>query len=176
MPETTQDLLPIDEAMKLGYGWLKGPFEMIDELNAGWFCQRLAGDGVPVPDILATAANQSLYRIADKRVQYIAADGKYRDLSRAPGVLRLGDISRGASALAHNAAASFWNLEDRVGCIEFHTKANALSPVSMELISEAISIAESQFDALLIYNDATPLLGGIQSRLRPGVCKTPGLG
>ena len=154
VPDTSRSLVPIDEAMKLGYGWNRGPFEMIDELDAGWFCQRLAGDGLPVPDILIAAADQSLYRVADSRVQYLHVDGTYQFLDRAPGIARLGDISRAATPLAQNAAASFWDLDDGVGCIEFHTKANALSPASMELIGEAVSIAEKRFDALLIYNDA----------------------
>ena len=123
VPETSPELVPIDEAMKLGYGWLRGPFEMIDELDTGWFCQRLAGDGLPVPDILTTAANQSLYRVADNRVQHLTVEGSYQDLHRAPGIVRLGDISRATTPLAQNAAASFWDLDDGVGCIEFHTKA-----------------------------------------------------
>ena len=154
VPETSPELVPIDEAMKLGYGWLRGPFEMIDELDTGWFCQRLADDGLPVPDILTTAANQSLYRVADKRVQHLTVDGSYQDLHRAAGIARLGDISRTATPLAQNVAASFWDLDDGVGCIEFHTKANALSPVTMELIAEAVALGEQRFDALLVYNDA----------------------
>ena len=109
---------------------------------------------MPVPDILTTAANQSLYRVADKRVQHLTVDGSYQDLHRAAGIARLGDISRTATPLAQNVAASFWDLDDGVGCIEFHTKANALSPVTMELIAEAVSLGEQRFDALLVYNDA----------------------
>ena len=154
VPHTSEDLLPIDEAMKLGYGWLKGPFEMIDELNVGWFCQKLADDGLPVPEILTTAADTSLYRVKDGRVQTIAADGKYKDLARPPGMLRLNDITRASRPLANNAAASFWDLGNGVGCIEFHSKANALSPVTMELVEEAVMISRERFRGLLIYNDA----------------------
>lgn len=154
VPETSKSLLPIDEAMKLGYGWLKGPFEMIDELDTDWFCQRLASDGLSVPEFLNSAASNSLYRTHDNRVQYFGSDGHYKNLARAPGILRLSDISRASIPIAHNAAASFWDLGDCVGCIEFHTKANALSPVTMELIKEAVSIAQDHFAGLLIFNDA----------------------
>ena len=171
VPGTSEDLLPIDEAMKLGYGWNRGPFEMIDELGPSWFCQRLADDGLAVPPILAAAAERPLYRAEGHRLRYIAIDGSYRDVSRPCGVARLSDTTRAATPLAENAAASFWDIGDGVGCIEFHTKANALSPLSMELIREAVWMAEKSFKALLMYNDAPHFSVGFNLEYALGAAK-----
>jgi len=154
VPDTSAQILPIDEAMKLGYGWLRGPFEMIDELGAQYFADRLQASGLPVPKIVATAADQPFYRVNNKQVEQLTFAGAYAPLGRAPGAARLADISRTTKPLAANAAASLWDLGDGVACIEFHSKANALSPTSMELITEAVDIANRDFQALLIYNDA----------------------
>ena len=52
VPEVSDETAPIDEAMKLGYGWSRGPFEMIDSLGAGWFRDLLAAEELPVPPVL----------------------------------------------------------------------------------------------------------------------------
>jgi 3-hydroxyacyl-CoA dehydrogenase len=62
VPEVSDDPLAIDEAMKLGYSWTQGPFEMIDTLGVGWFVERLESEGMAVPSILQRARAGSLYR------------------------------------------------------------------------------------------------------------------
>ena len=154
VPDTSAQVLPIDEAMKLGYGWLRGPFEMIDELGTKYFADKLQATGLPVPEIVAAAGDQPFYRVSQGHVEQLIPAGGYMPLARAPGAARLSDISRISEPLAGNAAASLWDIGDSVACIEFHSKANALSPTSMELVREAVDIATRDYKALLIYNDA----------------------
>jgi len=154
VPEVGDDIVPIDEAMKLGYSWLRGPFEMIDALGAPWFCERLRGDGMQVPAILEKAGSAPLYRAARNRLEHLGFDGRYHPLDRAPGVIRLGDLKRIDSPVIGNDAASLWDVGDRVACLEFHTKANALSPESMALAREAIGVVSKDFTAMLVHNDA----------------------
>ena len=54
VPDVSDEVVPIDEAMKLGYGWSRGPFEMIDSLGAGWFRDVLAAEDFPVPPVYST--------------------------------------------------------------------------------------------------------------------------
>ncbi len=154
IPEVADDPLPVDEAMKLGYGWNKGPFEMIDDLGPGWFREKIGADGLRVPEALQRVAGGSFYRAVDGRLERLTRSGDYRAVERAPGVVRLGDISRVQQPVASNDAASLWDVGDGVACVEFHTKANALSPESMALVAEALHIVKEEFQALLIHNDA----------------------
>ena len=154
VPQTSSTITPIDEAMKLGYGWLRGPFEMIDELGVDYFADRLSASGISVPEIVRIARGRSFYRATGGRVEALGIDGEYAPVTRAPGAARLSDTTAVSEPLLTNTAASYWDLGDGVGCVEFHSKANALSPTSMALVEQAVDHASANMKALLIYNDA----------------------
>ncbi len=154
LPQVGTDIVPIDEAMKLGYSWSRGPFEMIDELGVAWFRVRLCAAGMTVPAILEMVDGSSMYRTAGDHLEHLGYDGSYHPLTRAPGVVRLGDIKQTATAVIENDAASLWDVGDGVACLEFHTKANALVPDSMTLLRESLSVVEERFTAMLVHNDA----------------------
>lgn len=154
IPEVADDPLPVDEAMKLGYGWGKGPFEMLDELGPAWFRQRLKGEGLPLPPIFDRVGDGRFYRVEAGAVTRINSSGEYERIQRAPGIVRLGDLTRTREPVAGNDAASLWDVGDGVACVEFHTKANALSPASMAMIVESLDIVKDDFQALLIHNGA----------------------
>ena len=161
VPEVSPDLTRIDEAMRLGFNWNKGPFELIDELGTGRFRARLEEEGTKVPDLLFVAGDAPLYKSGRDGPHFFGVDGAYHPLPRAPGVLRLSSLTRGATPLAANEAASLWDLGDGVACVEFHTKANALVPASMDLLREASAIAAARCRALLVHNDAPHFSMGV---------------
>ncbi len=154
LPQVAGSPGPVDEAMTLGYSWNQGPFQMIDALGIDAFRERLAAEGLEVPPVLEQLKGQSFYRVRDQRLQEFHCDGHYRNLDRAEGVERLSDLKAGQQRVSGNSAASLWDIGDGVACLEFHTKANALSPTSMEAMAEALEITGRDFQALLIHNDA----------------------
>jgi 3-hydroxyacyl-CoA dehydrogenase len=88
------------------------------------------------------------------KLQYLRADGSFRDLERADGVIRFSERRRTLAALEQNDAASYFDIGDGFGLIEFHSKANALGPGSIDLIAAAVAHASNNMTALLIHNDA----------------------
>ena len=155
VPEVSDEIVPIDEAMKLGYGWSRGPFEMIDALGPGWFRDLLAAERIPVPAVLDALGDSTFYRAGGDRIVHFVMDRGYRPLQRAPGVARLSDFIALASPLLSNRAASLWDIGDGIACLEFHTKANALGPDSMALMREALeAVAENDHVGLVIHSDA----------------------
>ena len=188
VPEVSDEVVPIDEAMKLGYGWSRGPFEMIDALGAGWFRDLLAAEDVPIPTVLDDAGDSPFYRTDGGRITHFVTGRGHRPLERAPGVVRLADltaharnppvprpstcwpetpaISRSeiakrprqrsplASPMLSNPTASLWDVGDGIACLEFHTKANALSPESMTLMREALDKVAERHSGLVIHSDA----------------------
>ena len=154
VPDVSDEVVPIDEAMKLGYGWSRGPFEMIDSLGAGWFRDLLATEGFPIPPVLDALGDSSFYRVNDGRVVHFVMGLGHRPFERAPGVVRVADFKVLASPMLSNHAASLWDIGDGVACLEFRTKANALGPESMALMRRALDRVAERHAALVIHSDA----------------------
>ncbi len=161
VPGVTEDPDAIDEAMKLGYNWTWGPFEMIDALGGDWFCAGLKRGGLAVPPFLDAAAGRSVYRAVAGRLEDLRADGNYHPVVRPPGVVRLGDVMRTGAPLLDNGAARLWDVGEAVACLEFHTKANALVPQSMALLYESLGVVGRDFRALVIHSDAPHFSMGV---------------
>ncbi|MDJ0814275.1 MAG: 3-hydroxyacyl-CoA dehydrogenase NAD-binding domain-containing protein [Woeseiaceae bacterium] len=154
VPDVNDSLVAIDDAMKLGYNWIHGPFEMIDMIGVDRFIARLESEDRPVPVFLRTAAGESFYSAKKKRLRYLESDGGFSRLRRAKGVRRFSELSRTLKPIEENAAASFYELKHGIGLVEFHSKANALGPDSMQLIEHAVDYASEHHCGLVIHNDA----------------------
>jgi 3-hydroxyacyl-CoA dehydrogenase len=186
VPDVNESLVAVDDAMKLGYNWLHGPFEMIDAIGTERFITRLESENRDVPQFLKSAAGKSFYCVENGALQYLLADGTYQDLKRAPGVIRFSEERRkliplmensAASyfrlpqdvglvefkliPLMENSAASYFGLPQDVGLVEFHSKANTLDGNSMHLLADALQHASENFKGLVIHNDAPHFSCGV---------------
>lgn len=160
VPEATGSIVGVDEAMKLGYNWKSGPFEMIDTIGAAKLVERLKADGIAVPAILEQVGDGTFYRIENGKRQYFGTDGEYHDIERAEGVLLLDDIKLRSEPIIRSASAALWDVGDGVACLEFTGKMNALDNEVMKLIGKAIPIVQSDFKALVIYNEGSNFSAG----------------
>jgi 3-hydroxyacyl-CoA dehydrogenase len=160
VPEIADDICAVNTAMKLGYNWKFGPFELIDQLGADDFAQRLAADGLDVPPLLAMAREHGFYRHEDNETLYLQPNGTYLPLQRPPGVLLLADLKRHAEPLLENDAASLWDIGDGVACLEFHSKMNSLDPLILEMIEETVEFIPHNHKALVIYNEGSNFSAG----------------
>ena len=160
VPEAADDIGAIDEAMRLGYNWRYGPFELIDRLGAGWLAEHLAADGFAVPALLQAAQDKPFYRLDGAKREYLGTDGAYHSLTRAEGVLLLEDIKRGSKPLLKNASAAVWDIGDGVLCFEFTSKSNALDQHSLELLGKTIGLVPQAHKALVIYNEGENFSAG----------------
>jgi 3-hydroxyacyl-CoA dehydrogenase len=158
--EAADDIVGIDDAMKLGYNWKFGPFELIDRIGAATFAARLRDEGRSVPAILDTAGDRPFYRVVDGKRQFLTLAGDYQDVVRGEGVVLLEDIKLGAEPIVSNASAALWDIGDGVAALEFTTKMNALDSEIMALIQQAIPIVEQRFKALVIYNEGSNFSAG----------------
>jgi len=160
VPQAADDIVAIDEAMKLGYNWKYGPFELIDRIGATKLVERLAAEGQPVPEILKLAGQRSFYRIEQGRRQYLGLDGDYHDVVRPEGVLLLEDIKAASKPLLKNGSAALWDIGDGVVALEFTGKMNALDGDVMKLIGEAIPLVQKSYKALVVYNEGSNFSAG----------------
>jgi 3-hydroxyacyl-CoA dehydrogenase len=154
IPEIADNVAAADEAMRLGYAWKDGPFQLADRLGAGWLVERLESEERDVPDLLRKAAAAGgFYRVQDGQMQFLTVDGDYADLERRDGVLLLEDIKRLAEPVKRNGSASLWDLGDGILCLEFHSKMNALDQESLKMVEDAVKIVPKAHKGLVIYNE-----------------------
>ena len=161
VPDVNESLVSVDDAMKLGYNWLQGPFEMIDSIGPDRFIKRLELENRKVPAFLKTAAGKTLYRVQAGALEYLCADGAYKELKRADGIVRFSEERRKLHPLIENDMASYFALPRELGLVEFHSKANTLNTDSMQLLSDAVQHASKKFKGLIVHNDAQHFSCGV---------------
>ncbi|WP_242146923.1 3-hydroxyacyl-CoA dehydrogenase NAD-binding domain-containing protein [Sphingomonas sp. BAUL-RG-20F-R05-02] len=160
VPDAADDVIGVDTAMKLGYNWTYGPFELIDKIGAAKLAERLAAEGKPVPPILGLAGERSFYRVEDGKRQFLGLDGDYHDVVRPAGVTLLADVKLTAKPLVKTGSAALWDVGDGVAALEFAGKMNALDGEVMKAIGLAIPIVSEKFKALVIYNEGSNFSAG----------------
>jgi len=160
VPEAADNVVGVDAAMKLGYNWSFGPFELIDKIGAANLTARLAAEGKPVPAIFTLAGERSFYRVEGGKRQFLGLDGDYHDVVRPEGVTLLADVKLTAKPLVKTGSAALWDVGDGVAALEFTGKMNALDGEVMKAIGLAIPIVTEKFKALVIYNEGSNFSAG----------------
>jgi len=158
VPEISGDITGIDAAMRDGYNWKFGPFELLDQIGVPWFVEKLKSENRPIPTLIAN--NSSLYSTNSGQLAFADLSGNYHTLQRAEGVLLLSDIKRQTKPVLKNGSASLWDIGDGVACLEFHSKMNTLDMDSMAMINQSIDKVSKDFKVLVIHNDAENFSAG----------------
>jgi 3-hydroxyacyl-CoA dehydrogenase len=164
--EVASDVNTVDQAMRAGYNWKQGPFEMIDRIGVDYFIKRLEAEGENVPELLEKARGKTFYKTIGNKLHCMNKDGGYDEVKRPEGILLLADVKRDKKNLvAKNRSASLWDIGDGVLCLEFHSKMNSLDPMIFGMMNKACDIIEKgkhprKFKALVIHNDAPNFSAG----------------
>ena len=161
IPEVGDDPVGIDDAMKLGYNWIKGPFELIDEIGVDAFIAKLEADQLLVPEFLAEAAGSGFYRVEKNELQARRYGGTWQAIERPAGVIRFNEKRQTMQPRNSCAVASWFDL-DGIALVEFHSKANALDADSMVILDDALTQVEAEgLRGLIVHNDAQHFSCGV---------------
>jgi 3-hydroxyacyl-CoA dehydrogenase len=153
VPEVTEDVTQIDDAMKLGYNWVKGPFELIDEIGIDYFVKRLKNSATDVPDFLENSVNNKFYTSSNSILSTLTSSGELKPIVRPKGVLRFSEARQTLAPINSNESASWFEYEG-AAIVEFHSKANALDSQSLDMISDAVTASENKgLRGVIIHND-----------------------
>ncbi|MGB7336787.1 MAG: 3-hydroxyacyl-CoA dehydrogenase NAD-binding domain-containing protein [Salaquimonas sp.] len=158
IPEVTQTPQDIDDAMKLGYNWIKGPFELIDEIGSKAFVSRLETEKWHVPEFLRDASGEKFYKVSGSELTVRHADGSYHPIKLPDGVVRFHMLRQTLKPVAENASASLFHLDGGVRLVEFHSKANALDGNSMKIVAAA---AADPGPGIIVHNDGQHFSAGV---------------
>jgi 3-hydroxyacyl-CoA dehydrogenase len=164
VPEISDDIVGIDEAMKNGFNWELGPFEMWDAAGVAATAEKMRAAGMtlaPSVEKLLQSGKSSWYEndaeAPSGRRFFDIASGNYEPLPAVDGVTSIQIIKKAHGVVKKNAGASLVDLGEGVGCIEFHSKMNAIGGDIVSFITQSLkpgSEALAQFDAFVITNDS----------------------
>lgn len=163
VPAVSDNIADIDAAMREGYNWKLGPFEMLDQIGADYFAEKVAADGLTLPPVLQMAAGKPFYRMnhntpVHMTFDFAAGTTGYKAQTKPDGVIALDDFKRGAKPLVHHHSASLWDIGNGVACFEFHSKMNTLEPSVLYALNESIKFindSQGRYKAMVVYNDGS---------------------
>ncbi len=154
--DVTDSPQAIDDAMKLGFNWIRGPFEMIDALGATTVATLLTEVGQPVPEMLNSGT--VFYQAKNDDLCVTHADGSVKPINLPEGVVRFHQKKQTLKPIASNRAASLYAIDNDFRLIEFHSKANALTDESMAIVKQC---SEDHGRGILVHNDAQHYSAGV---------------
>jgi 3-hydroxyacyl-CoA dehydrogenase len=157
--EVSDNLVEIDRAMKGGFNWELGPFEMWDAAGVVNIKEKMNAAGYASPaavDALLAAGGTSWYRKGGS--EYFDLNSRsYVPVQKPSGLGSLASIKASGGVVAKNAGASLIDIGDGVACIEFHSKMNSLGDDIVRFILQTLkpeSDAVRNFEAFVISSDA----------------------
>jgi len=164
VPEISDSVVEIDRAMRLGFNWELGPFELWDAAGVETTVARMKKEGKPVATNVGKllASGQKSWYIDDAktpsgRSYWQLATGNWQPVEVPSGVWSVTVAKKSNGVVKKNSGASLVDLGDGVACIEFHSKMNSLGADIVGLILQSLKPGGpgDGFDAFVITNDAT---------------------
>jgi 3-hydroxyacyl-CoA dehydrogenase len=163
IPEISDTIVEIDRAMRLGFNWKLGPFELWDAAGVEATVARMKKEDRPVAanvEQLLAGGKKSWYlddpKAVSGRVYFDLRTAKYEAVRVSAGVWSVEVAKKSNGVVKKNSGSSLVDLGDGVGCIEFHSKMNSLGGDIVSLVTQSLKAGGpgDGFDAFVITNDA----------------------
>ncbi|MDR2205876.1 MAG: 3-hydroxyacyl-CoA dehydrogenase/enoyl-CoA hydratase family protein [Flavobacteriaceae bacterium] len=155
IPEISDEIYKIDDAMRAGFGWENGPFEIWDSIGVQKGIELAKNAGFEVSDWVKTLAekNETFYKInADgQSIFYDKNSENYSDIPGQNAFIILDNIRKNKT-LWSNSGAAIQDLGDGIINFEFRSKMNSLGGEVLDGMNRAIDLAEKEYDGLVIGN------------------------
>jgi 3-hydroxyacyl-CoA dehydrogenase len=167
IPEISDSIVDIDNAMKWGFNFEMGPFETWDAIGIEPSVIRMEKDGLEVPEKvkrMMSAGHSSFYKTdKGKRFAYDFATESYIEILADTTTVLLKTLKSSGNLVRTCASASLIDIEDGVFCLEFHTKMNTLNKEIIEFQQEAMEYAAANGLGLVIGNQASGMPGAFSA-------------
>jgi len=163
IPEITDDLYKIDDAMRAGFGWKLGPFETWDVLGVQKIVKEMEESNLtPAPWVkeMLAKGSTSFYKLENGRKRYFDLNSlSYKEIPGKSDFIILNNL-RANKPVWQNTGATLHGLGDGVLNLEFQTKMNTIGTEILEAINKSIEIAENDFTGLVIGNNGQNFSAG----------------
>jgi len=159
IPEISDHIVDIDRAMRWGFAWELGPFETVDALGLPAFAKQIRKEGRALPTVFekALSAGRKSFYESEKGATSVFdfATAATSKVEQPAGILILNNLKNAGKEVERNSGASLIDLGDGVICCEFHSKMNAIGSNLIAMIHKGIKRLDSDFDAMVIANQAS---------------------
>src|SRR5262245_6218414 len=155
IPEISGSLVAVDRAMRWGFAWDLGPFEMWDTLGLKATLERWKSEGHTVPEVAQSVAESNGHFYKDSSV-FTPVEAAYHPVKTPAGWT----VLKNHRVIRSNAGASLRDLGDSVACLEFHSKMNAIGGDIVSMLSASLDEVNSNFRGLVIGNQGPHFSAG----------------
>jgi len=158
VPEISDHVADVDRAMRWGFAWELGPFQLMDAIGVKAFAAGVQKEGRSLPPVLEkilATGRQGFYE-SEKGTTTVfdIASGAATKIEEPNGVIILQSLKDAGREVDRNSGASLIDLGDGVVCCEFHSKMNAIGADLIAMIHKGLKRLDSDFDAMVIANQA----------------------
>jgi 3-hydroxyacyl-CoA dehydrogenase len=158
VPEISDNVVDVDRAMRWGFAWELGPFEIMDAIGVKTFAGQVQKEGRRLPLVLEkvlTSGRKGFYE-SEKSATTVfdIGSGGAKKVEEPKGVIILKSLKDAGREVERNSGASLIDLGDGVVCCEFHAKMNAIGADLIAMLHKGLKRLETDFDAMVIANQA----------------------
>jgi 3-hydroxyacyl-CoA dehydrogenase len=158
VPEIANSIVDLDRAMRWGFAWELGPFEVWDAIGVGKMASALEREGKQAPPVVKSVLalpKKIFYEYEKGSTRYFdLAANSLQPLPEPPGIILLKSLEDRSGVVQSNSGASLIDLGDGVICCEFHSKMNAIGSDLVAMIQAGLHRLDTEFEAMVIANQA----------------------
>ncbi|MFS0688872.1 3-hydroxyacyl-CoA dehydrogenase NAD-binding domain-containing protein [Sporosarcina sp. 179-K 8C2 HS] len=152
--EIADDIVAIDNAMKWGFGWQQGPFEIWDAIGVAKSVEKMKEENEEIPAFVQQMLEngfETFYKEEDGDVYFYDGEG-YKPVTVNEKAIDLKLYKKKHGVIKKNSGASLIDLGDGIGLLEFHSQSNAIGLDIIQMINFAIDEVEKNYKGLVIGN------------------------
>jgi 3-hydroxyacyl-CoA dehydrogenase len=158
VPEISDNVVDVDRALRWGFAWELGPFEIMDAIGVKAFAGQLQKEGCTLPPVIqkVLASGRKGFYESEKGTTTVfdIGSGASKKVEEPKGVILLKSLKDASREVDRNSGASLIDLGDGVVCCEFHAKMNAIGADLIAMLHKGLKRLETDFHAMVIANQA----------------------
>jgi 3-hydroxyacyl-CoA dehydrogenase len=159
MPEIANSIVDVDRAIRWGFAWELGPFEMWDAIGVERMAKALQAEGKKLPPLVEkvlASPGKSFYETEKGYTRYFDfASGTMKPVEEPSGIIILKSLKDRTPVVQKNAGASLIDLGDGVVCCEFHSKMNSIGGDLVAMLHAGVNKLSTEFEAMVIANQGS---------------------
>ncbi len=167
IPEIADTIVEIDNAMKWGYNFEMGPFELWDAYGVADAVERMTADGLEIPanvKAMLDGGNTCFYKLENGiRYFYDFVSAGYKPVPVPESLVSIAAAKGNNKTVTENASTSLVDIGDGVFCLEFHTKMNAINEQIVDSIADSLAYVDKNGVGLVIGNEAGGMPGAFSA-------------
>ena len=159
MPEIANNVVDVDRAIRWGFAWELGPFEMWDAIGVERMAKALQAEGKKLPPLVEkvlASPGKSFYETEKGNTRYFDySSGTMKPVEEPSGIIILKSLKERTPVVQKNSGASLIDLGDGVICCEFRSKMNAIGGDLVAMLHAGVKKLDTEFEAMVIANQAS---------------------